>query len=84
MLKWWLNRKKWQARRKHLIQGRLDMLPLDQAWAEISQQQFADLVSASSGERSNARRLTPSVSNDPRDGYALGDPKRLAFESRNW
>lgn len=25
-----------------------------------------------------------SVSMDPRDGYALGDPKRLAFESKAW
>lgn len=27
-------------------------------------------------------RVVPSVSSDPRDGYELGDPKRLAFEGK--
>lgn len=51
--------------------------------------EFGPLVRFASGETLLVRadELTeirkpspPSVSSDPRDGYALGDPKRLAFE----
>lgn len=33
MIRWLRNRKRWTARRRLLLQGRLDMQPLDQAWA---------------------------------------------------
>jgi len=49
----------------------------------VSEEEFDSLV-ARSAKPAEARVLTPSVSSDPREGYALGDPKRLAFESRNW